>query len=134
MRTLICTPNTQFFQEQVAFPKTLSLKILIISHYQATLLILPKLPNPNVLISLQKPRAFKFTIISSFLFRFLLNMCYNRQGDLLKNQKWLNHIPRPFPLKVFTIIYFFLVYLLHALMYGLKFIFKLKKLKLLKDL
>jgi hypothetical protein len=52
----------------------------------------------------------------------------NRLKEWLRNQKWPNHFPRPFPnLSVFiTIIYFFHVYQLQALMYNLKFILEFK--------
>jgi len=42
-----------------------------------------------------------------------------------KNKKQPNHFPRPFTLNVFTTNFFlYHVYQLHALVYGLKFIFE----------
>jgi hypothetical protein len=41
----------------------------------------------------------------------------------LRNQKWSNHFPRPFPLNVFIItICFVHICPLHDLIYGMKFI------------
>jgi len=57
----------------------------------------------------------------------------NHLKEWLRNQKRPILFPRPFTLKVFTIIYIY-VYQLHALLYGLKFILELKELEIVKIL
>jgi len=52
----------------------------------------------------------------------------NHLKEWLRNQKWSNHFLGPNTLNIFiSISFFFNVYPLHALIYGLKFILKLKK-------
>jgi hypothetical protein len=60
----------------------------------------------------------------------------NHLKEWLGNQKWTNHFLGPFPLNVFKTIncFFSHVYLLHALIYGLKFILEQKKVKIVKKL
>ncbi len=54
----------------------------------------------------------------------------NHFKEWLRNQKQPNHFLGPFSLNVFTTMnFFFHVYQLHALIYGLKFIWELKKLE-----